>query len=47
MGIDDAEHGEFAYDYVELTRDVVHGIEGDDSGSPPTEKISQDVDSKA
>lgn len=25
MGIDDAEIGEFAYDYVELTRDVVNG----------------------
>ena len=27
MGIDDAEVGEFAYDYVEVSRDVVHGIE--------------------
>jgi ammonium transporter, Amt family len=27
MGMDDAEVGEFAYDYVELSRDVVHGIE--------------------
>lgn len=30
MGIDDAEHGEFAYDYVELTRDVMHGIGGEE-----------------
>lgn len=27
LGMDDCELGEFAYDYVELTRDVVHGIE--------------------
>jgi Amt family ammonium transporter len=27
MGIDDAEVGEFAYDYVELSRDVVNGFE--------------------
>jgi hypothetical protein len=27
MGMDDAEVGEFAYDYVEVSRDVVHGIE--------------------
>jgi Amt family ammonium transporter len=27
MGIDDAEIGEFAYDYVEITRDVVNGID--------------------
>lgn len=25
LGMDDAEIGEFAYDYVELTRDVVNG----------------------
>jgi Amt family ammonium transporter len=30
MGMDDAEIGEFAYDYVELTRDV---IQGEESGS--------------
>jgi len=29
MGIDDAEIGEFAYDYVEITRDVVNGIDGE------------------
>jgi len=28
MGIDDAEIGEFAYDYVEITRDVVSGTDG-------------------
>lgn len=27
MGMDECEVGEFAYDYVELTRDVVNGIE--------------------
>ena len=25
LGMDDAEIGEFAYDYVELTRDVING----------------------
>ena len=25
LGMDDAEVGEFAYDYVELTRDVING----------------------
>jgi len=29
MGIDDAEIGEFAYDYVEITRDVVNGIDAE------------------
>ena len=29
MGMDDTEVGEFAYDYVEVSRDVVHGIEED------------------
>ncbi|KAL9109367.1 MAG: hypothetical protein Q9227_005997 [Pyrenula ochraceoflavens] len=33
MGADDAEIGEFAYDYVELTRDVVHGIDVTDAVS--------------
>jgi hypothetical protein len=27
LGMDETEIGEFAYDYVELTRDVVHGVE--------------------
>lgn len=26
MGADEGEVGEFAYDYVELTRDVVYGV---------------------
>ncbi|KAI0136499.1 ammonium permease [Xylariales sp. AK1849] len=29
LGIDDAEIGEFAYDYVELTREVLNDMEGD------------------
>ncbi|UPK97754.1 hypothetical protein LCI18_008689 [Fusarium solani-melongenae] len=29
LGIDDAEIGEFAYDYVELTREVVNDVEGE------------------
>ena len=28
MGIDDAEIGEFAYDYVEITRDVIGATDG-------------------
>ena len=30
MGIDETEVGEFAYDYVELSRDVVNGVEEHD-----------------
>ncbi|KAI0402805.1 ammonium transporter [Xylaria palmicola] len=30
LGIDDAEIGEFAYDYVELTREVLNEVENDD-----------------
>jgi ammonium transporter, Amt family len=30
MGIDETEVGEFAYDYVELSRDVVNGVEEQD-----------------
>ncbi|KAI8635174.1 ammonium transporter [Xylariaceae sp. FL1651] len=30
LGIDDAEIGEFAYDYVELTREVLNDVENDD-----------------
>ena len=34
LGMDDAEIGEFAYDYVELTRDVVNGdLLEDEAGS--------------
>ncbi|KAK8095488.1 ammonium transporter [Apiospora kogelbergensis] len=29
LGIDDAEIGEFAYDYVELTREVLNDVDGD------------------
>lgn len=29
LGIDDAEIGEFAYDYVELTREVLNDVEAD------------------
>ncbi|OJJ63497.1 hypothetical protein ASPSYDRAFT_139340 [Aspergillus sydowii CBS 593.65] len=44
LGIDDAEIGEFAYDYVELTRDVINGstehIDGASKRSTtPTEPI--------
>lgn len=31
LGIDDAEIGEFAYDYVELTREVLNDVSDDDS----------------
>jgi ammonium transporter, Amt family len=50
LGIDDAEIGEFAYDYVELTREVLNDVEGeaasrysnDNLGNPfdPREKNS-------
>jgi Amt family ammonium transporter len=36
MGIDDAEIGEFAYDYVEIRRDVISGIESSETGSKRT-----------
>lgn len=36
MGIDDAEIGEFAYDYVEIRRDIVNGIESSESSSKRT-----------
>lgn len=35
MGMDDTEVGEFAYDYVELLRDVVHGVEDDNASALP------------
>ena len=48
LGMDDAEIGEFAYDYVELTRDVINGdaliddgeskFSADDSPIDPHEK---------
>ncbi|KAL9942890.1 hypothetical protein D7B24_002668 [Verticillium nonalfalfae] len=47
LGIDDAEIGEFAYDYVELTREVLNDVENEaasgysnDGGYPPAEKNS-------
>lgn len=36
MGIDDAEIGEFAYDYVEIRRDVISGVESSETGSKRT-----------
>lgn len=42
LGMDDAEIGEFAYDYVELTRDVLNG---DALGDEGESKFSRDVDS--
>ena len=33
LGIDDSEIGEFAYDYVELTREVLNEADGADNGS--------------
>lgn len=36
MGIDDAEIGEFAYDYVEVRRDIISGIESSETGSKRT-----------
>ncbi|KAL4809552.1 ammonium transporter AmtB-like domain-containing protein [Aspergillus unguis] len=45
LGIDDAEIGEFAYDYVELTRDVINGsTEQLDSASKRSVTPSQNVD---
>lgn len=40
MGIDDAEVGEFAYDYVELSRDVSSDLE--DGEDPTSEKSGPD-----
>ena len=36
MGMDDAEVGEFAYDYVELSRDVVNALEDGDAPTSET-----------
>lgn len=51
MGIDDAEIGEFAYDYVEVTRDIVNGVEGVETGSKrtmtPTGEHATAIDTKA
>ena len=40
MGMDDAEVGEFAYDYVEVSRDVVNGIEDAEMESSPKQSVS-------
>lgn len=51
MGIDDAEIGEFAYDYVEVTRDIVNGVEGSETASKrtmtPTGESAAAIDTKA
>ncbi|RVX66411.1 hypothetical protein B0A52_09641 [Exophiala mesophila] len=47
LGMDDIEHGEYAYDYVELTRDVTNGLELEAaSGTPARESPSSDEDPK-
>ncbi|KAK4174230.1 ammonium transporter AmtB-like domain-containing protein [Triangularia setosa] len=38
LGIDDAEIGEFAYDYVELTREVLNDVEGDNMSAYSAEQ---------
>jgi Amt family ammonium transporter len=42
MGMDETEIGEFAYDYVELSRDVVQGV--DDSTSTPQHRGTTDLE---
>ena len=37
LGIDDAEIGEFAYDYVELTREVLNDVDGEGASVFSTE----------
>jgi ammonium transporter, Amt family len=44
MGMDETDIGEFAYDYVELTRDVVHGIEDQEVASFGHKRNSSDLD---
>ncbi|KAL2419702.1 Ammonium transporter 1 [Exophiala dermatitidis] len=48
MGMDETEIGEFAYDYVELSRDVVNGIESSATSQHKTTPISdvEDADEK-
>ncbi|KEF52819.1 uncharacterized protein A1O9_11236 [Exophiala aquamarina CBS 119918] len=44
MGMDETEIGEFAYDYVELSRDVVNGLEQDAApGSRQTQSPEGDI----
>ncbi|KAK4216013.1 ammonium transporter [Rhypophila decipiens] len=38
LGIDDAEIGEFAYDYVELTREVLNDVDGETASMFSTEQ---------
>ena len=45
MGIDEAELGEFAYDFVEKERDYIHGPEGID-GAPVSSSSSGHVAEK-
>ena len=46
LGMDDAEIGEFAYDYVELTRDVIHGEHLADVGSKLSDGRDTPVEEK-
>merc|ERR1712072_607448 len=41
MGMDETEVGEFAYDYVEVARDVVHGVEHE---AVPTHRDTPSLD---
>ncbi len=41
MGMDETEVGEFAYDYVEVSRDVVHGVEHE---AVPTHRDTPSLD---
>lgn len=44
MGIDDAEIGEFAYDYVEITRDVIGATDGNSIPVSKANSIDRAVD---
>jgi len=41
LGIDDAEIGEFAYDYVELTREVLNDVDGEGASVYSAEPSAQ------
>jgi ammonium transporter, Amt family len=43
MGMDETEVGEFAYDYVELSRDVVNGVEEEGMGAEETSESERDL----
>lgn len=47
LGMDEIEIGEFAYDYVELTRDVVHGVEDPDLAALEGKVESSEADRKS